>query len=169
MTNTLPTEPAIVRRAAQPYVAIKRTVTMDTMNEIADRIPEVIGWLHARGLRPAAAPFLKYNVIDMARQLVVEAGVPVEAEVVGDDVVFAGVLPAGRYVSHTHVGHPDQLVEVVGAVLAWARERGLTWDMTESPDGDVWGCRLEIYHTHPAEQPDPNKWETELAFRLADG
>jgi hypothetical protein len=29
-------------------------------------------------------------------------------------------------------------------------------------------CRLELYKTDPAVEPDMNKWETELAFRLAD-
>jgi effector-binding domain-containing protein len=169
MTKTVPVEPAITHRSAQPYVAIKRQVTMRTMNEIADRIPEVVGWLVGRGLQPAGAPFLKYNVIDMERELEVEAGVPVGAEVAGDELVFADVLPAGRYVTLTHVGHPDQLVGVTGALLAWAGERGLTWDRTDTDAGQRWGSRLEVYHTHPAEQPDPNKWETELAFRLADG
>ena len=28
--------------------------------------------------------------------------------------------------------------------------------------------RLEIYKTDPAEEPDMSKWETELAFKLAD-
>jgi hypothetical protein len=29
-------------------------------------------------------------------------------------------------------------------------------------------CRLEIYLTDPGKQPDMDKWETQLAFRLAD-
>jgi hypothetical protein len=38
----------------------------------------------------AAAPFWKYNVIDMAGKLEIEAGVPVAAAVAGDDRVVAG-------------------------------------------------------------------------------
>jgi effector-binding domain-containing protein len=140
---------------------------MRTMDQIADRIPEVIGWLAARGVRPAGAPFLKFNVIDMERELEVEAGVPVEAEVTGDESVFGGVLPAGRYVTLRHVGHPDELIDVTGALLTWAREHDLSWDVVDTDAGQRWGCRLEIYHTHPAEVPDMNKWETELAVRLA--
>jgi hypothetical protein len=41
--------------------------------------------------------------------------------------------------------------------------------VSDSPVGERWGCRLEIYHTDPLEQPDMNAWRTELAFRLADG
>jgi hypothetical protein len=39
--------------------------------------------------------------------------------------------------------------------------------MSETDDGQRWGCRLEVYNTDPAEEPNMNKWETELAFRLA--
>jgi hypothetical protein len=53
-------------------------------------------WLAAHGAAPAGAPFLKYNVIDMARQLEIEAGVPVATAVDGDSRVLSGILPAGR-------------------------------------------------------------------------
>jgi len=134
----------------------------------AVRTGEVFGWLGDRGLAPAGPPFLKYNVIDMARELEMENGVPVAAPVKGDDLVVAGVLPAGRYATVTHTGHPSELVEVTGALLDWGAEHGLTWDMSPSENGDRWGARLEFYLTDPAEEPDMSKWQTQLAFRLAD-
>lgn len=164
----MPTAPRIVERAEQPYVAVSGRVTMQTIGAIADRLPEVFAWLGARGLEPAGAPFFKYDLIDMERQLEVEAGVPVAAAAAGDGEVAAGVLPAGRYASLTHVGHPDELVQATTALLDWAAQQGLAWDMTETPEGQRWGCRLEVYKTDPAEQPDMSKWETELLFRLAD-
>jgi effector-binding domain-containing protein len=167
MTTHLSAEPAIAQRAGQPYVAIRKSVTMETMQEIVDSLPAVFGWLGAHRIEPAGAPFFKYNVIDMARRLEVEAGVPVAAVPATDGTVIAGVLPAGRYVTATHVGHPDRLIDSTAEVLAWANAQGLTWDMVETPEGDRWGCRLELYHTDPAEEPDLNKWATELAFRLA--
>jgi effector-binding domain-containing protein len=159
---------AIEERTAQPYVAIRRTITMQTFPEVADRLPEVFGYLAARGIAPAGAPFFRYLVIDMERELDVEAGVPVATPVDGDGEVLAGVLPAGRYAATTHVGHPDELIDVTGAFLAEAAARGLTFDATETDRGTRWGCRLELLLTNPAEQPDMNKWETTLAFRLAD-
>jgi effector-binding domain-containing protein len=164
----MPAAPRIVERAEQPYVAVSGRVTMQTIGAIADRLPEVFAWLGARGLEPAGAPFFKYDLIDMERQLEVEAGVPVAAAAAGDGEVVAGVLPAGRYASLTHVGHPDELVEATTALLDWAAQQGLAWDMNETPEGQRWGCRLEVYKTDPAEQPDMSKWETELLFRLAD-
>jgi effector-binding domain-containing protein len=159
---------AIEERPAQPYVAIRRTITMQTFPEVADRLPEVFGWLAARGIVPAGPPFFRYLVIDMEHELDVEAGVPVVTPVDGEGEVLAGALPAGRYAVTTHVGHPDELIEVTGAFLDRAAADGLRWDATETDRGTRWGCRLELLHTDPAEEPDMNKWETQLAFRLAD-
>jgi effector-binding domain-containing protein len=167
MTTYLSAGPAIVERAGQPYVAIRKSVTMETMQEIVDSLPAVFAWLGAHGIEPAGAPFFKYDVIDMARRLEVEAGVPVAAVPAADGTVVAGVLPAGRYVTATHIGHPDRLIDSTAELLAWAAGRGLKWDMVETPEGERWGCRLEFYHTDPAVEPDLNKWETELAVRLA--
>jgi effector-binding domain-containing protein len=159
-------EPTVIDRAAQPYVAVRESVTMQTFGVIADRLPEVIGRLVAQGIEIAGAPFFRYTVIDMDARLEVEAGVPVATELAGEGDIFAGVLPAGRYVTVTHVGHPDELVDVTGKLLDWAAGQGLTWDMTGSDAGERWGCRLEILKTDPRVEPDMTKWETELAFRL---
>jgi effector-binding domain-containing protein len=162
------TEPVLVDRPEQPYVAVTGRVTLQTFAAVADRLPGVFGWLAARGVEPAGAPFFKYNLVDMERQMEIEAGVPVAAPIPGGAEVHNGVLPAGRYAAVTHVGPPDQLVAVTAALLDWADQHSLTWDMSETPDGQRWACRLELLKTNPAEVPDPNHWETELAFRLAD-
>ena len=161
-------EPAVVTRSEQPTVGITGAVTMRTIPAIADRIPEVFGWLAARGIEPAGAPFLRYHVIDMSRELVIEAGVPVAAPVDGDDEVRPGVLPGGRYARIVHIGRPDELIGVTALLLDWAAAQGLSWDVTDTDAGQRWGCRLEIFNSDPALVPDPARWETELAFRLAD-
>jgi effector-binding domain-containing protein len=161
------TQPTIIERGEQTYVGVRRTITMSTFPEIADRIPEVFGWLASRGIAPSGPPFFRFNLIDMDRELVVEAGVPVPAAVTTEKDVFCDVLPAGRYATVTHIGHPDELIEVTGALLRWASAQGHEWDMEDTGDGQRWGCRLEIYHTDPREEPDMSRWETQLAFRLA--
>lgn len=168
MTLPIPGEPTIVELPAQPYVAVRGSITMQTFPAIADRFPEVFGFLGARAVPPADAPFFRYRLIDMERELVVEAGVPVAEPVTGEGEVLADVLPAGHYVTVTHRGHPDELIARTTDLLRWAEERELNWDMTETPDGQRWGCRLERLLTDPTQQPDPNQWETALVFRLAD-
>jgi len=160
--------PEIVDRVDQPYVAVQKLVTTDTIPEIADRFGEVFGWLAERGIAPVDTPFFRYNVIDMeANHLDMEAGVPVDAVVSGEGDIIAGVLPGGRYVTVTHTGHPSELVGVTARLLEWAHERKLSWDMVDMPSGERWGCRLELLLTDPNEQPDMSLWETRLQFRLA--
>jgi effector-binding domain-containing protein len=161
-------EPRIEERAEQPYVAIRGLVTMQTIGAIADRLPEVFTWLAERDIPPAGAPFFRYNVIDMRQQLEIEVGAPLTIAVEGSGDVIAGTLPAGRYAVVSHVGHPDKLMGVTRNLLEWADEQGVRWDMAETGVGQRWGCRLENYRTDPREEPDLNKWETELAFRVAD-
>jgi effector-binding domain-containing protein len=154
-------------RTEQPYVAIRATVTMGEIEALGRRLGEVFGWLDSHGLTPAGPPFFKYNVIDMARELEMEAGVPVATATSGEGQIVAGVLPAGRYATLTHVGHPSELMAATKALLDWAAEQGLTWDVTPGEDGDRWACRLENYLTDPDQEPDMSKWVTQLAFKLA--
>lgn len=163
----MPETPKIVELADQPYVGIRTNVAM---MQIGEKVPpllgEVFGWLGSRGVAPAGPPFFKYNVIDMAGEMEMEVGVPVANAVAGDDRVMAGVLPAGRYVTMRHVGHPDGLMEATARLLAWGRQQGVKWDATD--DQRRWGARIESYQDDPDEQPDMSKWRTDLRFRLAD-
>src|SRR5882672_5151858 len=101
--------PTIVELPDRAYVGLPGTVTMSTVGRIATRYPEVFGWLRARGIEPAGAPFFRYNVIDMERELELKVGVPIASAVPGDGEIIAGVLPGGRYATVTHVGHPKGL------------------------------------------------------------
>jgi effector-binding domain-containing protein len=166
-STTMPKTPKIVERADQPYVGIRTNVTMQQIGEkLPPLLGEVFGWLDARGITPAGAPFFKYNVIDMAGELEIEVGVPLASTVAGDDRVMNGVLPAGRYVSMWHIGHPDGLYEATSRLLAWGKEHGVKWDASD--DQTHWGVRLEAYEDDPDDEPDLDKWLTELRFRLAD-
>lgn len=159
------TQPSIVQRDAQPYAAIKVSVSMADIGQVVPPLTaEVFGWLAARGVSPVGPPFWKYNVVDMDRLLEIEAGVGVERVVSGDRRVISDTLPAGRYATLHHTGHPSTLIEATRTLLEWAAANSLTFDV----DGNRWGARLELYLTDPQIEPDLDKWETELAFRLAD-
>jgi len=162
------TVPEVVQRAAQPYAGISAWVTIANIASVAHRIPEVFGWLGGQGIGPAGPPFFRYHVIDMQRELLVEVSVPVASAIEDDGEVRGGTLPAGRFAVMTHTGAPATLMAATSALLAWAAERGLAFDVTQTDKGEQWGCRLESYLTDPAVQPDTRQWQTELAFRLAD-
>jgi hypothetical protein len=161
--------PIVAERAAQPYMAIRTLVTMQTIGEVLPGLhPQVRRWLRAHGLQPAGQPFFKFSLIDMDRKLEVEDGFPIAATMTGDDQVLAGVRPAGRYATLRYIGHPDGLVDATAFLRESAGREGLTRDMANTPDGERWAASLEIGETDPADQPGTTKWTTQLAFRLAD-
>ena len=163
-----PTPVRVVDLPQQPYVFVRRSVTLSTMHEVADRLPEVFNHLVARGVTMTDAPFFRYLLIDMPDRLDVEAGVPVSGTEGLDlpDDLQTSVLPAGHYATYLHRGHPDGLVAATAALLDWAEREGRTWDFVPTADGERWGCRLERYLTDPRVEPDMSRWETELSFRL---
>jgi effector-binding domain-containing protein len=163
------TEPKIEQRAEQRYVGIRSHVAM---SEIATVLPplisEVFAWLGKRQKAPAGPPFFRYRVIEMSGRLEIDVGVPVASPVSGDQRVIADRLPGGLYATVIHTGNPAQLVEVNASLQQWGSRKGLKWQTSNGERGTVWASRLEIYLTDPASEPDPNKWQTEVAYLIAD-
>jgi GyrI-like small molecule binding protein len=164
--HTVRVEPTIVQRVEQPYVGRRESITMMEFARVADHLPGMFGWLAQRGVPVSGAPFFRYRVIDMSAELVVEAGIPVGGPVDVTGPLFVDSLPAGRYATLIHVGHPDELVAATAKLLDWGDDRGLAWDREITPTGEVWVGRVEVLLTNPAERPDPHKWETALLFKL---
>jgi effector-binding domain-containing protein len=157
--------PTIETRTDQPYAAIPVSVRMEDLGSVVPPLTgRVFDWLATHGIAPTGPPFWRYLVVDMENKLELETGVQVASRVKGDGEVRTGVLPAGRYATVLHTGHPDTLVTATRDLLQWASARTLEWDA----DGKRWGCRLEEYLSDPAEVPDMNEWQTRLAFRLRD-
>lgn len=163
-------EPKIAYREAQHYVGIRAQVTMPEMGTLVPPLfPEVFDWLAARRVEPADAPFLRFLVIDMEKQMEVEVGVPVaDADVAGDNRVHRGVFPAGRYVSLVHTGHPGSRIEANAALQAWAAEKGIVWQSRETEKGTAWAARAEFELTDPDTEPDMEKWQAEIVYLIAE-
>jgi effector-binding domain-containing protein len=162
------TEPKLDNRNAQPYAGIRTQVSMQELSKLIPQLlGETFGWLGQHGIAPVGAPFIRYHVIDMAANMDIEIGVPVASAVSGDGHVSAGVLPAGRYGSLVYTGVSNG-IEGNKALLDWGAAKGIKWDTYESDKGDGFGARYETFLTNPDDEPDPAKWETEVAIRLAD-
>lgn len=159
----------IVRREPQPYAAIPITVPMQELGTAAPPLNEVVfQWLRSRGVAADGPPFWKYNLINMPGSLSLEVGVAIAASVAGSDRVKVAELPAGSYLQTTHHGHPDGLMQATADLLGYADKHRLSFDRSDSGDGERWRARLEYYLTNPDDQPDMDEWETLLAFKLAD-
>jgi effector-binding domain-containing protein len=158
-------EPQIQQRAAQPYVGIRMPVTMEGFAEAVDTgFPELFEWLAKHGATPTGPPFIRYLVIDMERELEIELAVPVGEEVGSDGRVRSSVLPAGRYVTLRHVGPFDALTASNATLQQWAQEQGIALDSWDTDRGSAWRGRVEHFLTDPSTEPDPAKWEVEVAY-----
>jgi effector-binding domain-containing protein len=163
-------EPAIEQRAALPYVGIRMQFRMDEFAAAVDAaFPELFGWLAEHGISPAGPPFIRYHVIDMPARLDVEFGIPVAAAAQGDDHVRPGVLPAGRYVTLRHTGPYDGLIAGNAALQDWAKARGITLGSRDTDNGEAWRSRVEHYPVDPSAEPDPAKWEVDIAYLVSAG
>lgn len=163
------TLPKIIERSPQAYAFMRFTVRMDEMMKPAEEgFPLVFKTLAEQGIQPIGAPFYNYRRINMAETLDVEAGIAVEQPGSATKHVTFATLPEGRFATLRWHGHPDQLEAVTAMLIGWLRLTEQPLDVEERADGDHFACRLELYETDPAAQPDMSQWMTELAFKLKD-
>jgi RNA polymerase sigma-70 factor (ECF subfamily) len=163
------TEPKIESRREQPYLGIRSSVPMEGIAGFIDEsYPELFAYLRTLGVEAAGPPFLRYHVIDMDRLLDIETGVPVATSMPGAGRIAAGLVPSGRYVTLVHLGPYEGLIDANEVLQRWAAEQGLAFAMSETPDGDRFESRLEVYLTDPQAEPDVGKWATEVAYLLDD-
>lgn len=149
--------PKIEQRAEQPYVAISARVKMEEIpTALPPFIPAVYTWLQNKGLSPAGPVFFHYGKMELGK-VEVEVGVPVSSTQTGDGHVQAGSFPAGRYAVTTFMGHYTGLPQVHAALELWRAAQGERF----------LGPRTEFYPTDPAQEPNPDKWQTDVVIPLA--
>lgn len=161
------TLPKIVERAATHYAAVPAEVRIPFGDAIGPRMGEAAGYLDGAGVKGFGPAVFKYNVIDMPR-LEMEFGFVTPGPVDGGGQVRAGLLPAGKYATLTYTGHYDNVIDATATLIGWAKQTGLEWDSTAGADGEHFVSRFEIYPNGPDDEPDPNKWITEIWIKLKD-
>jgi hypothetical protein len=67
-----------------------------------------------------------------------------------------------------HTGPYDQLTGTNAALQDYAKRRGIPFAARDTPAGQAWDGRFEHYLTDPAAEPDAARWQTEVAYLLAD-
>jgi effector-binding domain-containing protein len=162
------TEPKLEHRNEQHYAAIRTQLPIPFGKYLAPLWDEVHAWLKSKDIASSGAPYIRYLTTDMSKKLDIEVGFPVSTAVSGD--TSTGVLPAGRYAVLMYTGSykGKGLYNATVALLEWANEKGIVWQ-TSTVDSIVWwGGRVEWYITDPKVEPDSKKWQTELAFLVAD-
>ncbi|SFG45342.1 effector-binding domain-containing protein [Palleronia marisminoris] len=156
-----PEQPVLVRHAD---LSMAEIASIDSKGSAI--LQDVLSYLDANGIEERGAAFFRYDVVDMDGVMSMSFGAQVAEGTLGSDDIRAEILPAGRYVTLNHHGHPDELYDVTVMLMAWAEVRGLRWDVEETPAGDRFAARLEFYHNGPEDPPE--QWTSEIRIRLRD-
>lgn len=159
-------EPKIEQRTAQPYVAIRRAVKMNGIGRVLPPLlDEVLAWLKAERIRPKGAPFFRYWRTELdTNRFVVDVGWPVAELMTGESTIIGDTLPAGSYAVILHTGPADNLFDAYNALFDWGEAHHLAWQISADK---TWGARIEHYLTGPIDEPNPKRWQTEIALLVA--
>lgn len=114
------------------------------------------GYLDRIGVTPAGPPFARFTFL--GDLVAAEAGFPVPGEIPGDGLVEPSRLPGGNAVVASHWGPYEGVEQAYRACHAWLDEHGY------EPAGPHW----EVYHTDPAQEPDPARWRTDVVVPYRD-
>lgn len=138
----------------QPILSIRVTTTPEKLGPLMGELfGEVWGHIEAQGGHPAGAPFSIYHSI-REDEVDLESGMPVPEAMAGAGRIEAGELPGGRAVVVSHYGPYETLPRTHMDLYNWLQEQEL----------EIRGPFWEVYLTDPAEEPDPNKWRTDIVW-----
>ncbi|MEO8404461.1 MAG: GyrI-like domain-containing protein [Chitinophagaceae bacterium] len=162
------TSPKIQHRSKQPYAAIRTDVVMENIStELPPLIPKVKTWLEKNKIKPVGGPFFQYLTYDnTTRKLHVSVGFPVEKEVPGDEKITIDAFPEGDYAVEKYTGDYKNLNKAHRELESWATKNGYDAGH-QTKNGVDWGSRTEFYLNDPQDEPNPEKWETEIAFLVS--
>ena len=157
--------PLVEARPLTHTLGIRETVPFRTMLSNRDRLlAELIRWLQEKDIESDGPFFLRLHVVDMAGLMDIEVGIVDATGVAQPDArVRPGVLPAGRYAVL------DYRASSLGAnrmLHQWVSDHELAYDSHQTPEGEAFAARCELYLTDPRTERRKTRWLVELAFLL---
>ncbi len=162
------TEPKVERRDVLYTLGIRTQVPMDQLSAIVQPYgDEAKAWMVERGIPTDGLFYIRYYRCDMDKPLDIEIGWLVNAATTGDDRVQSNVFPSGDYAAMTYTGDYDGLFDATTYLEEWAQRNRVKWDRRPDEHGEF-QSRFEFYITDPVEEPDPQKWETEVLIKVAE-
>ena len=161
-------EPKIEQRAAHPYAAIRMQVPIPFGKYLQPAWSRVESWLAVQH-RAHGPAIIRYLTTDMSSKLDIDVGFIIRRAIPGADGILTGVLPAGRYATLTYTGsyRGKGVYRANVALIGWAESNGVVWKTARVDGMEWWDSRVEWYFNDPASDPHPEKYKTELTFRVA--
>ena len=138
----------------QPMLGIRKQATAEPESikaALSDALPRVYEYIKEKDVVPASPPMCVFESYG-ADGVTLVGGAIVQKPVEGDGDIEAMSLPGGKVAVVMHLGSYDKLKATYEALQAWVQEHG------HKPRGASW----ELYWTDPGEEPNPDKWKTEI-------
>jgi effector-binding domain-containing protein len=156
--------PRVETRAQLPTLGIREVVPFRTMLANRDRLlAELVAWVAEHDADLTGPFFLRLHVVDMTGAMDIEVGVIGTAPRT-DGRVSSSLLPAGRYAV---LDYRNTSLPANRLLHKWIREHGLATDSHDSPNGEAFAARCEIYLTDPRTERKKTRWVVQLAFLLS--
>jgi len=161
-------EPRIEQRGAHPYAAIRMQVPIPFGKYLQPAWSRVEVWLAARHKTHGPA-IIRYLTTDMSTTLDIDVGFIIRRAIPGGDGILTGTLPAGRYATLTYTGsyRGKCVYRANVALIGWAETNGVVWKTSQVDGAEWWDSRVEWYLNDPKTDPHPEKYKTELTFKVA--
>jgi effector-binding domain-containing protein len=163
-------EPKFVKREAQPYAGIREQSGHDDLPEVVPHtLSALFAFLRTHQIHVTGAPLIRYLVVDYnTGEVEVDVGAPVGATTLPVDVrVHSAQIPAGTFAAVIHRGSYDALVKTTAALLEWAKQKDVKWQVVEKHNVTRWSARVEHYRVGPPDKPNPKDWQTEIAILVS--
>lgn len=142
---------------AQPYASSRAATTRKGIGEtIAVLLKEVWEHIEQSDGVPIGPPFTAYTRDNGDDDIEIEAGIPLDRPIEGNERVICQMSPGGEAVSIVHIGPFEGLRGADAALAAWAAKNHRT----------PHGANVHVYWTDPAAVQDPAKWKTEVVMFL---
>jgi effector-binding domain-containing protein len=163
-------QPKIERRKKQHYVAIRMAVPIPFGKYLQPTWDEVYDWLKRKDIQPSGPAIIRYLTTDMSKELDIDVGFNVDKAMKGDNRILADALPAGRYATLQYTGpyRGKGIYKATVALLTWAAENKIKWDITKKKGVEWWNGRAEFYFSDPAVDKDPKNYKAQLAFLIKE-
>jgi effector-binding domain-containing protein len=156
--------PRIETRNYSNYAAIRILADMQHLTDASSCFVKVYAWLNSKKLNPSGPPFYRYLTFDKTGKMTLEIGVIISNPISSEGEIVGGFLPAGKYALVDYWGDYSGLQQATSRLLNWASVNDIEFQKTDTESKSSCTARLEYYLTDPASEPDPEKWQTQVAI-----
>jgi len=138
------------------FAGIRKTVKWENIgDEMGNMYQEISSFLLKEKMEPAGMPFAIYHSMNKDK-IEIECGVPVASPFEPEAGINCGKQHAGKYAFAVHTGSYETLEKTHSAIQRWISEH--SFSLTGGP--------VEVYLTGPQNEPDQEKWKTNIYYPL---